>query len=415
MTTSLERRSEFFLPKGREVSREALKKHHLLVFVSFLTSLLAFGFFFVSLAVGFPTGYYTMAASSVVFASLPFFVKAGASRNLVANVYVGIIFLDTILITGLSGGLSASITSAYIAIIPMLAVMLIGQKAGFVWFLVVIAEVLALGVLQVLGVEFPFTFDPRFDAAFKLAAFLGLVVIVYVIVRDFDSATRRAQRQVEEEQEKTESLLLNILPAEVAEELKATGRARARQFDEATILLSDFRNFTEISSQMTPSELVEELNTCFYAFDRIMRAHELEKIKTIGDAYMAASGLTLAESPSPVRIVEAALEMQRFMADHSQECSDLDKPAFEMRVGVHTGPVVAGVVGDTKFQYDVWGDAVNTASRMESSGEPGEVNISGATYDLVKDTPGLVFTHRGRIQVKGKGELDMYFVRKSTA
>ncbi len=415
MTALLERRSEFFLPKGRGFSREELKKHRLLVFVSFLTSLLAFGFFFVSLTVGFPVGYYTMAASGFVFASLPFFLKAGASRDLVANIYVGVIFIDTIANTAFSGGLSASITSAYVAIIPMLAVMLIGQKAGFIWFLVVIAEVLTLGVLQVLGIEFPLTFDPRFDAAFKLAAFVGLVVIVYVIVRDFDSATRRAQRQVEEEQEKTESLLLNILPAEVAEELKATGRAQARQFDDATILFSDFCNFTEISSQMTPTELVEELNTCFYAFDKIMRAYDLEKIKTIGDAYMAASGLTLAESPSPVRIVEAALEMQRFMADHTQACSDLDKPAFEMRVGVHTGPVVAGVVGDTKFQYDVWGDAVNTASRMESAGEPGEVNISAATYTLVKDAPGLVFTHRGRIQVKGKGELDMYFVGRPTA
>lgn len=414
MKTSLERRSEFFLPKGRELSREDLKKHRLLVFVSFLTSLLAFGFFFVSLWVGFPTGYDTMLASGIVFASLPFFVKAGANRNLVANLYVGIIFIDTILITTRSGGLSASITSAYVAIIPMLAVMLIGQKAGFIWFLVVIAEVIVLGVLQVLGVEFPFTFDPRFDAAFKLASFLGLVVIVYVIVRGFDSATRRAQRQVEEEQEKTESLLLNILPGEVAEELKATGRAQARQFEDATILFSDFCNFTEISSQMTPGELVEELNTCFYAFDKIMRSHDLEKIKTVGDAYMAASGLSMAESPPPARVVEAALEMQRFMRDHHQECGDLNKPAFEMRIGIHTGPVVAGVVGDTKFQYDVWGDAVNTASRMESSGEPGEVNISGATYSLVKDAPGLTFTHRGRIGVKGKGELDMYFARSST-
>ncbi|MGB7859524.1 MAG: adenylate/guanylate cyclase domain-containing protein, partial [Acidimicrobiia bacterium] len=315
------------------------------------------------------------------------------------------------LLTSLSGGLSTSIISPYIAIVPMLAVMLINQKAGFVWFFVVVIEILVLGFAQIAGVQFPLTFDSEVDAAFKLAAFLGLVVIIFFIVRDFDTTAQKALEQVEEEQEKTQNLLLNILPENVAEELKTTGRSRARDFDQVTILFSDFKNFTEISAGMTPQDLVSELNTCFYSFDSIMRSHGLEKIKTIGDAYMAASGLDPNMPVSPGKVIRAALEMQAFLARHGAENLARGKPSFEMRAGIHTGPVVAGVVGDTKFQYDVWGDTVNTASRMETSGEAGEVNISEDTYELVKDEPDLVFTRRGAVGVKGKGDLEMYFVK----
>ena len=170
------------------------------------------------------------------------------------------------------------------------------------------------------------------------------------------------------EQEKTESLLSNILPAEVAEELKATGQAEAKEFEHVTIMFSDFQNFTSISEDMTPADLVAELNACFYAFDAIMGTYHLEKIKTIGDAYMAASGLRHEVSSHPVDMVRAALEMQAFLAAHETDNRSKGKPAFVMRVGIHTGPVVAGIVGIKKFQYDVWGDTVNTASRMETAG-----------------------------------------------
>jgi class 3 adenylate cyclase len=411
MQTPFERWTDYFLPDGREVSVEELKKYRILVFVCFLTSVLAFGYLVFSVVIGFRVGIYTMAFSSVVMPGLPFALKRGANRVAVANIYVGIIFMNTVLITSFSGGLSTSITSPYIAIVPMLGVMLINQKAGFIWFFVVIAEILLLGIAQIAGVDFPITFDPDVDAAFKLAAFLGLVVIVFFIVRDFDSRAEMALQRVEEEQQKTQNLLLNILPEEVAEELKATGRAEAREFERVTILFSDFQNFTEISADMTPQDLVAELNTCFYAFDAIMKEHDIEKIKTIGDAYMAASGLAVANSEPPANMVRAALDMQAFLVQHGKDNSDRGTPAFSMRAGIHTGPVVAGVVGETKFQYDVWGDTVNTASRMETSGEVGEVNISEATYALVKNEPGFTFTPRGKVDVKGKGELEMYFVR----
>jgi class 3 adenylate cyclase len=410
MQTTFEQRTDRYLPRGRSVSVEELKKIRVLVFVCFLTSLLAFGFFIFSLVADFQMGVFAMAVSSIVVGSLPFVIRSGANRVVVANVYIGVIFVDTILLTTVSGGLSASITSAYVAIIPMLAVMLVGGHAGTVWFFVVIIETIALGAAELAGVDFPLTFDLEFDAAFKLAAFLGLVIIVFLAAREFDLTNRRAQRQLEEQQQKTQDLLLNILPEDVAEELKATGHAVAREFPQVTVLFCDLKDFTEISSTMTAPDLVEELNTCFNAFDGIMDRYGLEKIKTIGDAYMAAAGLGGADA-SPVDAIRAALAMQAFMAEHHEENRSAGKPSFLMRTGIHTGPVVAGVVGETKFQYDIWGDTVNTAQRLEASGEAGAVNIGGAIYGLVKDEPGLDFTHRGRVSVKGKGELDMYFVR----
>ncbi|MBK6752527.1 MAG: hypothetical protein IPG69_02830 [Flavobacteriales bacterium] len=227
---------------------------------------------------------------------------------------------------------------------------------------------------------------------------------------DLDREVQERTADLSREKQRSDDLLLNILPEEVAEELKNTGAAQAKQFDTATILFTDFKGFTQLSEQVTPAELVAELNTCFKSFDHIITARGIEKIKTIGDAYMAAGGLPDPASSSPADVVFAALEMQEFMKHHKAERQAVGKPFFEMRVGIHSGPVVAGIVGVKKFQYDIWGDTVNTASRMESSGEVGQVNISEATYGLVKNEPGLSFAPRGKVQAKGKGEMEMFFV-----
>ncbi|MBL8001786.1 MAG: tetratricopeptide repeat protein [Flavobacteriales bacterium] len=221
---------------------------------------------------------------------------------------------------------------------------------------------------------------------------------------------RRSRSVIQQERDRSDALLLNILPNEVAQELKAKGQAEARRFEDVSILFTDFKDFTQVSERMSPEELVEELNACFRAFDAIIARHGIEKIKTIGDAYMAAGGVPNPSPDSTLRTVQAALEMQSFMRSYAAMREANGRPAFTMRAGVHTGPVVAGVVGDRKFQYDIWGDTVNTASRMETTGEPGRVNISADTYARLNGASGLRFIPRGQVEVKGKGILSMYFV-----
>lgn len=206
----------------------------------------------------------------------------------------------------------------------------------------------------------------------------------------------------------SDELLLNILPSEVAEELKQYGRAEAKQFDEVTVMFTDFKGFTQLSERLSPAELVAEIDICFQAFDRIVEKYKIEKIKTIGDSYMCAGGLPVSTKTHAEDVVRAALEIQAFMRNHRLSQEKSLKEVFEIRIGIHTGPVVAGIVGLKKFAYDIWGDTVNTASRMESSGDVTFINISQNTYILVKDK--FVCTYRGKLQAKNKGEIDMYFV-----
>ncbi|MBL8003409.1 MAG: hypothetical protein JNL05_15755 [Flavobacteriales bacterium] len=217
-------------------------------------------------------------------------------------------------------------------------------------------------------------------------------------------------KEIEGQKVRIEDLLLNILPKQISDELKDKGKATARRHDEVTVMFTDMKGFTKAAEKMTPEELVSELDECFIKFDEIIGRYGIEKIKTIGDSYMCASGVPSSDPHHAIKTAMAALEVREMMDQWRREHEARGKEPWILRIGLHTGPVVAGVVGKRKFAYDIWGDAVNTASRMESSGEPGEVNVSGATYAQLKDHFECV--HRGQVEAKNKGKIDMYFVKR---
>ena len=223
---------------------------------------------------------------------------------------------------------------------------------------------------------------------------------------------RRSRAEVQAQRDRADALLNNILPSSVAKELLEKGKAEAREYAMATVLFTDFQRFTQIAEQLSAAELVDAIDRCFKAFDEILGRHGVEKIKTVGDAYMACGGVPDPGRGSPGEVILAALEMQLFIQGFAQHFIDRGVPPFAMRVGIHTGPVVAGVVGSHKFAFDIWGDTVNIAARMESCGEVGRVNISASTHQLVKDDPQWRFEDRGLIEAKGKGMLHMYWVER---
>jgi len=228
------------------------------------------------------------------------------------------------------------------------------------------------------------------------------------LLKNSSEEVGRQKKALESERNKSDSLLLNILPEHVARELKEKGSITPKHYPIATVLFADLAGFTKITKGMDPKALVDELNYLFVGFDRIIQHHAMEKIKTLGDGYMAAAGIPIQNSTNPVEAIEAALELIEFVYERREHNLKNGLPPWELRIGIHTGEVIAGVIGSNKFSYDIWGATVNTASRMESAGEPGKLNISGITYQLVKEKFRCV--RRGKIEVKNMGKMEMYFV-----
>lgn len=218
----------------------------------------------------------------------------------------------------------------------------------------------------------------------------------------------KQKRMLEQEKAKTEKLLLNILPREMADELKNKGKAKARKYRSSTVMFTDFKGFTKWAEFYKPEELVAELDSYFIKFDEIVNKYNVEKIKTIGDAYMAAGGVPIRNKSNAIDTTLAALEIQRVMQEIKQQKEALGHKSWELRIGLHSGALIAGVVGIKRFAYDIWGDTVNVAAHMESSGEVGMVNVSETTYEAISEF--FITEYRGKVKAKNKGEIDMYFV-----
>ncbi|WP_306640782.1 adenylate/guanylate cyclase domain-containing protein [Sanyastnella coralliicola] len=261
----------------------------------------------------------------------------------------------------------------------------------------------------------PFWMNPLFIAVMAIGLFLAVYGFVQYRLRRLRRANERLERtvlerteEVRQEKEKSEALLLNILPKDTAEELKEKGYAETKDYDGASVLFSDLKGFTSLSEKITADELVGLLDEAFKSFDRLCDEFGVEKIKTIGDAYMCATGIPREDPLHAENLVRFAFGMLESMKKLNQRNREKGLPECDIRIGIHSGPLIAGVVGERKFAYDIWGDTVNTAARMESSGEPARINISASTFELVKEH--FNCESRGKIQAKNKGELEMYFV-----
>ena len=265
--------------------------------------------------------------------------------------------------------------------------------------------------------QMPFSIAPPFYLAWYAYVIYGLLIVagLFLFQKWNLLSSHRAESRIEEkmelrfknltaEKEQSDKLVAEILPEETANQIKNKGKAKWDKYERATVLFSDIQGFTKIAEEMNPEKLIDELDTFFFHFDSVVEKYNIEKIKTIGDAYMAAGGIPHKNSTNPVEVVMAALEMQSYM----QQLKSSRAEIWDLRIGIHTGPVIAGVVGHKKISYDLWGDTVNTASRMESSGTPGRINISGITYSMVKDY--FLCEYRGKLPVKYKGKIDMYYV-----
>lgn len=252
-----------------------------------------------------------------------------------------------------------------------------------------------------------------------LISILAIILILAGFLFNLYRTKQRTAKELAEkneiilaEKKRSDELLLNILPLETANELKLNGKAVARDYEMVTVLFSDFKDFTVISEKLSPKDLVDEIDMCYSAFDNIIEKHNIEKIKTIGDAYLCASGIAHDIDKSikhnPSNVIDAAFEIVAFMDEMMLQRQKEGRPFFKIRIGIHSGPLVAGVVGKKKFAYDIWGDTVNTAARMEQNSEPGKINVSSVTHSMASNQ--YKFTYRGKIEAKNKGSIDMYFV-----
>jgi class 3 adenylate cyclase len=299
----------------------------------------------------------------------------------------------------LSGGILYSGGTVLIGLVggPIISLIFPLKKKSYLILAIYLSTLIAEYILQPFLIRDP-EITPQVNLLFFLLHIMVVTTTIFLVLRYFI-------RQNKKNQEKEKLLLRKILPVPIVREIMETGKSSSIRYEDTTILFADFMEFTNIVASIPAQKLVDELNDIFHYFDDIMERHELEKIKTIGDGYLAACGLPESDPIHAIKGVRAAKEMIEYISSRNEGHAI----KWKIRIGIHSGPVSAGVVGKNKFTFDIFGDTVNIASRIETAGHEGKINISAYTYDLIKDE--IPCEYRGKIEVKGKGKLDMYFVK----
>lgn len=404
--TNINHALDYFIPSSMQVDKNHLRKVRMFTLMNIILALYSIIVFSFLHSMGMSSLANNILITGLITGIIPLLLKWKIQYTLLAHLTGVLAFINFCVNTWTGGGFDCPII-IWFSVFPMLTLMLQNLKNAIPWLIITIAVYVFFYYIRKTRGELPAMVPSDIVYEMNLFLYIGFTAIVFLIVNVFDHTQNILLKQIEAEKNKSESLLLNILPKEIADELKASGISNAKLYDKVTVMFTDFKDFTLFGEQYTPQALVDELNHCFSAFDNIITKYDIEKIKTIGDAYFAASGLPSENEDHAYYLVSAALEIRDFMLKRREI---MGEKTFQIRIGIHTGPVVAGIVGIKKFEYDIWGDTVNTASRMESSGQVGKINISQNTYEIIKNR--FNCTHRGKISAKNKGDIDMYFVEE---
>ena len=382
----------------------------------------------VAAVVWFSLYYYYYGLCVATFGPVVYFLVIGPSlviyfffkkQQLLVNVQLACIFILPIFMEWANGGFQSGVVINWSLLAPIGALMYKNVREAAFWMILLVIAVICTIIFNSYFYLNYHHISEIGQSMFYGMDIIGPSIIIYFSMQFYVRSVIRDGRLLQEnnlllsntlgelkiEKQKSDDLLLNILPEEVADELKAKGTTTARSFDNVTVIFTDFVNFTLAGERMTPQGLVDELDMCFKRFDEVMGKYGIEKIKTVGDAYLAVAGLPSKDTNHAENAIRAAIEIIDFM---NKRYTMIGEKTFKMRIGIHSGSVVAGIVGIKKFAYDIWGDTVNTAARMEQNCEPGRINISQTTYELSKDI--FSFTYRGEIEAKNKGPMKMYFV-----
>ncbi len=406
----------YFLPEKAFKYSDRLYRYKMFVAVSLITAVYAGVFFPISYLMHYDVAIIPIIISVTLDMAFPFLLKSGVRLVVVVNAYlISIACLMSWLMLTTGGLVNCPENPVFLAVLPIIALLCINRRAAVIWLVIVVLILTAFGISEISGVHYPMRMDARYIPLFVTFSFPGLAILIFVFIIIFDNAKNKALATLEErnkviaeEQQKSESLLLNILPAEVSEELKQTGKTKAHSYSLATVMFSDFVNFTKIGSTLSPEELVSAIGEYFETFDNIIEEYGIEKIKTVGDAYICAAGLPIPTTDNATIMIKVAMDFLKALEKLNEQRHIRGEVVFDIRVGINTGPLVAGVVGIKKFAYDIWGDTVNTAARLQEMGEANRINVSGTTYELIKHR--FDCAYRGKIAAKNKGEIDMYFV-----
>lgn len=409
MVDFLGRFKDYFIAQSIRGNEEKYRRASILVWVCIGVSALCGLITITDVLVGNVQYLFHLGLFTLFLLSILVLLKNGVNTSLLGNLMMAVSFAFTVYLMYISGGLVSPLI-IYLVIIPAFVALIAEPKWVVMWIVLCAGAVSVFFYLHQVGHCETEIHDSGYYLTNSIANYISAIIFIAVLFLYSESARRSAQHQLKAANLRSENLLLNVLPEQTANELKENGTSPARKYESATVLFTDFKGFTAASATMDPEDLLNMLNEYFMHFDRIIDKHGIEKIKTIGDAYMAVGGVPTPDSDHAKNVISAALDIRDWVA--KQTSSNKQVP-FEIRIGVHSGPVAAGIVGIKKFQYDIWGDTVNTASRMESSGQVGKVNISEATHKFLEHQTDLAFESRGKVEAKGKGEIEMYFVERA--